>query len=80
MRRSSNMRAAAPSVSAAKSVERRSMCPRAAGRMRSRASNVCRVDSYTRVSPCTRSQMARSVVHWFDPYLARVVEVTGRMH
>jgi hypothetical protein len=80
MPRPSNACPAAPVTTKAIVAERRSACPRARFRVGAKAHNVCGVTSYVRVSPCAKSQMARTAVHWFDPRLARIIEVGGRMH
>lgn len=60
--------------------ERASGCPRVRFRSRGAARNVCRVESYLRTRHCTRTQLTRVLVHWFDPRCMRVVVVAGRMH
>jgi hypothetical protein len=60
--------------------ERHSGCPRVRFGSRGAARNVCRVESYVRTQRCTRTQMTRVLVHWFDPRCMRVVVVAGRMH
>jgi hypothetical protein len=60
--------------------ERRIGCPRVRFGSMGNAHNVCRVESYVRVNRCTRTQMTRVLVHWFDPRCMRFVVVAGRMH
>jgi hypothetical protein len=55
-------------------------CARVRFGARGAARNVCRVESYVRTHRCTRIQMTRVLVHWFDPRCMRVVVVAGRMH
>jgi hypothetical protein len=60
--------------------ERYAGCARVRFGSRGAARNVCRVESYVRTQRCTRIQMTRVLVHWFDPRCMRVVVVAGRMH
>ncbi|MGQ0835464.1 MAG: hypothetical protein ACT4O5_11200 [Gammaproteobacteria bacterium] len=55
-------------------------CVRVRFRPFTKARNVCRIKTYMRVSPCARSRVERFTVHWFDPWLARMTVVAGRMH
>jgi hypothetical protein len=55
-------------------------CVRARFRTLSKAHTVCHVRGYARLSPCARSRVERFTVHWFDPWLARMMVIAGRMH
>lgn len=55
-------------------------CVRVRFRSLSRAHTVCHVEGYVRLNPCTRSRVERFTVHWFDPWLARMMVIAGRMH
>lgn len=72
MPRASNTRTARP--------ERHNGCLRVRFGSRGEARKVCRIQSYVRTHHCTRTQMTRVLVHWFDPRCMRVVLVAGRMH
>ncbi|HKZ74459.1 MAG TPA: hypothetical protein VJ011_10360 [Steroidobacteraceae bacterium] len=80
MARASNLSPASPAPAVPVVAERRIGCPRVRFRAAVQARNVCRVQVYVRVSSCPKSQMARTAVHWFDPRLARIIEVAGRLH
>jgi hypothetical protein len=55
-------------------------CVRVRFRPVSKAHNVCHVRAYARLNPCARSRVERFTVHWFDPWLARMIVIAGRMH
>jgi hypothetical protein len=55
-------------------------CVRVRFRPFSKAHNVCHLRGYVRLNPCTRSRVERFTVHWFDPWLARMIVIAGRMH
>lgn len=55
-------------------------CVRVRFRALSKAHTVCHVRGYVRLNPCARSRVERFTVHWFDPWLARMMVMAGRMH
>jgi hypothetical protein len=55
-------------------------CLRVRYRAFAKAHTVCHVRGYVRLNPCARSRVERFTVHWFDPWLARMVVMAGRMH
>lgn len=55
-------------------------CVRARFRASCKARTECHVRAYVRVNPCARSRVTRYTVHWFDPWLARSIVLSGTMH
>jgi hypothetical protein len=80
MARASNLSSVASRKSSGGARVRTGGCVRVRFRTFAKAHNVSRVSSYVRVNPCARSRVERFTVHWFDPWLARMIVIEGRMH